>query len=129
MADHPQTDLVLAARRLALRRWRSAASLSQHSDRGCQYTSLAFGQHRRAASLVPSTGSVGDGYDNAGAASFFASPEVVPVDRHAWPTRAAAWVDICAYIEVWYHRQRLHGTLGYLSAARFEHRAQAGLAA
>ncbi|HEV2753889.1 MAG TPA: IS3 family transposase, partial [Solirubrobacteraceae bacterium] len=51
------------------------------------------------------------------------------VARHDWPTRAAARVASCAYIEVWYHRQRLHATLGSLSPVQFETRAQAGMAA
>jgi putative transposase len=129
MADHLQTELVLAALRLALQRRRPAAGLIHHSDRGCQYTSLAFGQHLRAAGLVPSTGSVGDCYDNAVAESFFASLKVELVDRHDWPTRASARVAIFEYIEGWYNRQRLHSTLGYLSPAQFEARAQADIAA
>ena len=48
MADHLQTALVLAALRLALQRRRPAAGLIHYSDRGCQYTALAFGQHLRA---------------------------------------------------------------------------------
>ena len=129
MADHLQTELVLAALRLALQRRGPAAGLIHHSDRGCQYTSLAFGQHLRAAGLVPSTGSVGDCYDNAVAESFFASLKVELVDRHDWPTRAAARVAIFEYIEVWYNRQRLHSTLGYLSPVQFETRAQVDIAA
>ena len=39
--------------------------LIQHSDRGSQYTSLAFGQRCREAGVVQSMGSVGDAYDNA----------------------------------------------------------------
>jgi putative transposase len=129
MADHPRTELVLAALHLALQRRRPAAGLIHHSDRGCQYTSLAFGQHLRVSGLVPSTGSVGDCYDNAVAESFFASLKVELVDRHDWPTRAAARVAIFEYIEVWYNRQRLHSTLGYLSPVQFENRAQAVIAA
>jgi transposase InsO family protein len=68
---------VLAALRLALQRRRPAAGLVHHSDRGCRYTSLAFGQCLRTDGLVPSTGSVGDCYDNAVAESFFASLKVV----------------------------------------------------
>ena len=129
MADHLQTALILAALRLALQRRRPAAGLAHHSDRGCQYTSDAFGQHLLAAGLAPSTGSVGDCYDHAVAESFFASRKVDLVARHDWPTRAAARVASCAYIAVWYHRQRLHATLGYLSPVQFETRAQAGMAA
>jgi transposase InsO family protein len=129
MADHLPTALVLAALRLALQRRRPAAGLVHRSDRGCRYTSQAFGQHLLAAGPVPSTGSVGDCDDDAVAASFFASREVELVDRHDWPTRAAERVAIFAYIEVWYNRQRLHSTLGYLSPVQFETRAQAGIAA
>jgi len=129
MADHLRTELVLAALHLALQRRRPAAGLIHHSDRGCQYTALAFGQHLRAAGLVPSTGSVGDCYDNAVAESFFASRKVALVDRHDWPSRAAARVAIFEYIEVWYNCQRRHSTLGYLSPMQFETRTRAGIAA
>ena len=129
LADHPRTELVLAALRLALQRRRPSAGLIHHRDRGCQYTSLAFGQHLRAAGLVPSTGSVGDCYDNAVAESFFASLKVELVDRYDWPSRAAARVAIFEYIAVWYNRRRLHSTLGYLSPAQFATRAQADVAA
>jgi putative transposase len=73
---------------------------------------VAFGQRLQAAGLVPAAGSVGDGYDNAVAASFFASLTVELVDRHTWPTRAAARLAIFEYSEVWSNRQRLHSTLG-----------------
>ncbi len=36
-----------------------------HSDAGCQYTSIAFGQHLTEAGIQPSIGSIGDAYDNA----------------------------------------------------------------
>ena len=123
LADHRQTARVLAARQRALQRRRPAAGRSQHRARGGQSTALAFGQHLSAAGVVPSTGAVGDCYGNAVAASCFASRKVELVDRHDWPTRAAARVAIFAYIEVWYDRQRLHATLGYLSPAQFEARA------
>ena len=63
MADHLRTELVTDALTMALRRRRPAAGLIHHSDRGCQYTSLAFGQYLREAGLLLSTGSVGDCFD------------------------------------------------------------------
>ena len=129
MADHLRTELVLAALQLALWRRRPAPGLIHHSDRGCQYTALAFSQHLRAAGLAPSTGSVGDAYDNAVVESFFATLKVEVLYRHDWPTRAAAERAIFEYIEVWYNRQRLHSTLGYLTPVAFETRAKLGAAA
>ena len=74
MANHLRTELVLDALDMALGQ-RRPHSIIHHSDQGCQYTSLAFGERCRQASVVPSMGSVGDCYDNAMAESFFASLE------------------------------------------------------
>ncbi len=52
----------------------SHESLIRHSDQGSQYTSLAFGNRCKDAGVRPSTGLVGDAYDNAMFESFFASP-------------------------------------------------------
>jgi putative transposase len=99
--------------------------LVHHSDRGCQYTALAFGQRLRDAGIAPSMGSVGDAYDNAVAESFFATLKGELLDREPWPTRAAARSAIFAYLEGWYNRHRRHSALGYVSPAAFEaaHRA------
>ena len=59
MADHLRTALVLDALAMALRHRQPAAGLIHHSDRGCQYTSLAFGHHLQAAGILPPMGSVG----------------------------------------------------------------------
>jgi len=126
MADHLRTELVLDALELAIVRRRPAkdGGLVHHSDHGCQYTSLAFGQRLQAAGIVASMGSVGDAYDNAVAESFFATLKGERLDRQDWPTRAAARSAIFAYIEGWYNRQRRHSTLGYVSPTTFEERHQ-----
>jgi transposase InsO family protein len=125
MADHLRTELVLDALELALWRRQPAAGLVHHSDRGCQYTSLAFGRRLREAGLVPSMSRPANCWDNAMAESFFATLKTELVDRQAWPTRAAARTAIFEYIEGWYNRERLHSALGYRSPAAYEaaHRA------
>ena len=105
---------------MALQARRPAAGLIHHSDRGGQYTSLAFGEQLRAAGLLASMGSVGDAYDNAVAEAFFSSLKIELIDRQSWPTRAAARLAIFEYIEVWYNRKRRHSTLGYLPPAEYE---------
>jgi len=42
------------------------------------------------------------------------------VDARTWPTRAAARLAICAWLEVWYNRQRRHSALGYLTPVAHE---------
>ena len=49
-----------------------------------QYTSLAFGRRCAEMGVRPSTGSVGDAYDNAMAESFFASLECELIERRAF---------------------------------------------
>ena len=123
MADHLRTELVLDALGMALAARRPAAGLIHHSDRGCQYASLAFGQCLRAAGLLPSMSRVANCWDNAVAESFFATLKrelVDRPDRPAWPTRAAARQALFDYVEVFYNRQRRHSTLHYRSPAAFE---------
>jgi transposase InsO family protein len=120
MADHLRTELVLDALTRAIRHRRPAAGLIHHSDRGCQYASLAFGQQLREAGVLPSMGSVGDCYDNAVAESFFATLKVELLHRQVWPTRAAAQLAIFEYVEGWYNRQRRHSTLAYATPAQYE---------
>jgi putative transposase len=129
MADHLRAELVIDALTMAIQRRQPATGLIHHSDHGAQYTSLAFGQHLQAAGIVPSTGTVGDCYDNAVVEAFFSSLKVELLDRHLWLTRAAARLAIFEYLEVWYNRQRLHSTLGYLTPVAFETLAQADVAA
>ena len=90
MADHLRAELVIDALRLAVQRRQPAAGLIHHTDHGCQYTSVAFGQQLHAAGIVPSTGSVGDCFDNAVIESFFASLKIELLDRQIWPTQEAA---------------------------------------
>jgi putative transposase len=124
MADHLRTELVLDALTMALRHRHPAAGLIHHSDHGCQYTALAFGQRLQEAGLLPSMGSVGDCFDNAVAESFLATLKVELLHRQVWPTRAATRLAIFEYIEVWYNRQRRHSTLAYVAPATYEALAQ-----
>lgn len=120
MADHLRAALVVDALAMASGNRRPEAGLVHHSDRGCQYTSLAFGAALREAGILPSMGSVGDCYDNAVAESFFATLKVELLHRQPWATRRAAQLAIFEFIEVWYNRRRRHSTLGYRSPLEHE---------
>jgi transposase InsO family protein len=65
-------------------------------------------------------GSRGDCFDNAVAESFFATLKKELVNRRPWPTKAELRSEIFDYIEIFYNRQRRHGTLGMRSPADFE---------
>jgi putative transposase len=120
MADHLRTELVLAALEMAVRTRRPAHGVIHHSDQGAQYTSVAFGRCCAEAGVVPSTGSVGDCFDNAITASFFATVECELLARHTFQTQEAARTALFAYIEGFYNTQRRHSALAYQSPAAFE---------
>jgi transposase InsO family protein len=122
MAGHLRTSLITAALDMALARRRPGSGLVHHSDRGTQYTSLAFGRRLREAGIAASMGSTGDCYDNAMAESFFATLEVELIDRSDWRTHAEARAAVFEYIEVFYNRIRRHSSIGYLSPSQFEER-------
>ncbi len=122
MAGHLRTELILDALDMAIARRRPTEGLVHHSDRGTQYTSLAFGRRTREAGISLSMGSVGDCFDNAMAESFFASLETELIDRSSWRTRAEARLAVFDYIETFYNPRRRHSALDYLSPADFERR-------
>jgi putative transposase len=122
VAPHLRTELVTAALDMALARRRPASGLVHHSDRGVQYTSLAFGRRLREAGIAASMGSRGDCYDNALAESFFATLEVELIARSDWRTTTQARAAVFEYIEVFYNRIRRHSGIGQLSPATFEER-------
>jgi len=62
----------------------------------------------------------GDCYDNAPVESFFSSLKTECLRDVVYPTREAAKADLFDYIELFYNRQRLHSSLGYLSPTEFE---------
>lgn len=120
MRDDLRTELALDALGMALTRRRPRPGLVHHSDRGSQYTSLAFGKTIETAGVLPSMGRRGDAFDNALAESFFATLETELLDRHSFRSRDEARLALFGYIEGFYNPRRRHSTLGYRSPDRFE---------
>ena len=121
MADTMTTDLVLTAFEMGL--WRREVvrdRLIHHSDKGSQYTSLRFTQRLADAGVAPSTGSVGDSFDNAVAESFFGSLKTELIYRHSWASRHDAELAIFAWIEGWYNPERIIAGLGMRSPNEYE---------
>ena len=121
MADRMTTDLVLTAFEMGL--WRREVvrdRLIHHSDKGSQYTSLRFTQRLADAGVAPSTGSVGDSYDNAVAESFFGTLKTELIYRHSWASRHDAELAIFAWIEGWYNPERIMDGLGMCSPDEYE---------
>ncbi len=120
MAKHLQAELVIKALEMAMWNRQPSSGLVHHSDHGSQYISLALGQRLEKAHILGPMGTVGDALDNAVAESFFATLQVELLDRRYWQTRLQLTTAIFEYIEVFFNRQRLHSTLGYLSPTEYE---------
>ena len=120
MGETLRTELVVDALNMAVWNRRPAAEVIHHSDRGAQYTSLAFSRRCQEAGVAPSMGSVGDAYDNALAEAFFATLETELLMRHTFATRGVAGLALFEFIEGFYNSYRRHSALGYLSPAEFE---------
>ena len=119
METHLKTELILAALDMAITQ-RQPSAVIHHSDRGCQYTSYAFGKRCREAGVMPSMGSVGDAYDNAMAESFFATLERELLNRRRFQSQAEAKMAVFEWIEGWYNPHRRHSSLGYRSPVNYE---------
>jgi putative transposase len=120
MQEHPRTELVLAALEMAVGKRRPGVGLIHHSDHGCQYTSVLFGQRCAAAGIHPSMGTVGDCFDNALVESFFATLECELLAQRHFQTHAEARAAVFEWLEVFYNRQRRHSALGYVAPAVYE---------
>jgi len=117
------TQLVLTALDHALRsRKIHDGQLVHHSDKGCQYTALRFTQRLHDAGIAPSTGSVGDSFDNALAENLWST---IKVELLYWAgtqfaTRAEAEAALLRYIDGWYNPRRIQEGLGGLSPDEYE---------
>jgi len=74
----------------------------------------------QAGEMVASMSRTGNCYDNAAMESFFGTLKCEFIHDRRYCTRAEARQDIFEYIEVFYNRQRLHSSLGYLSPVEYE---------
>ena len=121
LADHLHTDLPLQALRMALQQRRPRAHhLVHHSDRGCQYTSVAYRCVLAANGITVSMSRSGNALDNAVAESFFATLKCELLHDRIWATRPAAEQAVFEWIEVFYNRRRRHSAIGYMTPAAFE---------
>ncbi len=105
--------LVLDALEMALCRRDRNDKIVHHTDRGSIYGSEEYITKLSAHQLIPSMSRKGDCYDNAVAESFFSTLKNELIVGEVYETRKNARMKVFEYIEVFYHRQRIHQALGY----------------
>lgn len=119
MDEHMEEVLVEQALQMALHQRQPGDDLLHHSDRGSPFTAHRYQALLAQQHITVSMSGVGNCYDNAMKESFFATLKTECV-TDLFETRAQARSAIFDYIEVFYNRQRLHSSLGYLSPEQFE---------
>jgi transposase InsO family protein len=105
---------------MAINRREPPAGLIWHTDRGSQYASYSHRDLLRQHGIVQSMSAKGNCYDNAVSESFFHTLKTELTHHLKFETRSQANAAIFEYIEVFYNRQRLHSSIGYMSPFEFE---------
>ena len=119
-SDRINTQLVLDALNMAVKRQRPKPNLIFHFDRGVQYTSIAFRQALFSCDFRQSMSRKGDPYDNAVAENFFSCLKCECVYLHHFATRDSAKLAVFSYIEIFYNRIRPHSGIGWLAPSVYE---------
>lgn len=120
MSAKPDQQLALHALQMAVSHRRPQPGLIHHSDQGALYTSRAYQQALAHDGMAVSMSRKGNCYDNAVVESFFSTLKNELVHDRDYHTREEARAEVFEFIEVFYNRQRLHQTLGYVSPVQFE---------
>ncbi|MFP3152823.1 IS3 family transposase [Lachnospiraceae bacterium ZAX-1] len=91
-----------------------------HSDLGSQYTSQTFERYLSERGMVHSFSRKGSPYDNACIESFHSVLKKEEIYLHACQDFKEASRVIFEYIESWYNRKRIHGSINYLTPQQKE---------
>jgi putative transposase len=91
-----------------------------HSDRGTQYTRTEFTALLADHDITQSLPRPRQCWDNAVAESFFATVKTELIDRRSWASVVQVRRAVFDFIEIFYNRQRLHSSLGFLTPAEYE---------
>lgn len=94
--------------------------LIHHSDNGKQYLAIEYGKQLKEAGILPSTGTVGDSYDNAMAESLIGLYKTELIrKRGPWRNREDVELATLRWVD-WFNNRRLMGPIGYVSPKEFE---------
>lgn len=120
MSEKNNQPLITDALLMAIEHREPKAGLIHHTDQGTIYASAGYRAILKRHGMIASMSRKGDCHDNAVAESFFGNLKNELTWHCTFSTRNEARAAIFDYIEVFYNRQRLHQTLGYISPMRYE---------
>jgi len=114
------TELIIHALENAYQTQKPDKGLIFHSDLGTQYTSDTFAETIKAFNMTHSFSYKGSPYDNACIESFHAILKKEEVNHVQYFDYTSAKLALFQYIEGWYNRKRIHGSMGYITPQEME---------
>lgn len=120
MSHKADQRLASNALAMAITQRKPKADVIHHSDQGLQYTSKVYRQQLKDNGMLASMSRKGMPCDNATVESFFNMLKHELTQHEQLKMRGEARSKIFNDIEVFYNRQRKHGSLGYCSPEQFE---------
>lgn len=119
------TQIIIAALDNAYKTQNPTGSLIFHSDLGTQYTSVEFTKRLMDYNITPSYSMKGCPYDNACIESFHSILKKEEVNTVKYYDFDSAKLAMFKFIESWYNRKRIHGSIGYITPQMKEDLARA----
>lgn len=114
------TDLVVKALNNAYETQNPDEGLILHTDLGSQYTSEEFEKCVQSKGIKHSFSHKGCPYDNACIESFHAILKKEEIHHVIYMDYQSAKISLFQYIEGWYNRKRIHGSIGYITPQELE---------
>lgn len=114
------TELIIKALENAYRTQRLGDGVIFHSDLGSQYTSDEFEKVIKQINMTHSFSCKGSPYDNAYIESFHAILKKEEVNHVQYIDFKSAELTLFQFIEGWYNRKRIHGSIGYKTPQEME---------
>jgi putative transposase len=125
MSNRNNRELARNCLLMSVERRGPPAGLIHHSDQGVAYTSAEWRELMKQHGMTMSMSRRGNCWDNAVAESFFGQLKNELICGQVFKTMDEARSAIFDYLEIFYNRQRLHQTLGYVTPEQFEARSVA----
>jgi transposase InsO family protein len=114
------SELMIDAMARAVYERQPKPGLVSHSDQGCQYTSISYGEFAKANGILLSMSRRGNPWDNAVSEAFFATLKAELGD--SFISFDAAQREVFEYIEGYYNTRRIHTSIGWMSPMQYENR-------
>ena len=120
LSDHPDSKLVIDTFKKAYRNRNCPQGLLFHSDRGTQYTSVAFRKFLDELNVLQSFSAKGCPFDNAVVEAFFKFLKAEETNRKSYSTLVDLRISLFEYIDGFYNPKSTHYAIHFLSPNDFE---------